>query len=223
MRFITAALMAGVLAAGGVARAQDVPSGKMKDRLSAMRITLDFSNAKLDEVIAYFQEFTGFNFHLDPAARAKEEDSRISIKLKDVTVMTALKLILKPRELGCVHRDGVIVIASKASLGTQTVTRIYETRDLSHGLMDFAGPRMELSSPGAGQALAGAIFIEEEPTVTLPADVLADLVKANTGGASWEDSSATSITMINGLLIITQSKPVHDEIQALLDQLRQYK
>ena len=226
MRLIAAVVVA---ALGGAAFAQESPSDpvrKIRDRIASMKITLDFTNAKLDDVVAYFQEYSGLNFHLDADARAKEEEgARVTIKLKDVTLKTALKLVLNPRDLGCVYRDGVILIATKAKLGTQTVTRVYDVRDLLFRLRDFAGPRVELTVPGgAGAALAGASFtLEEEPKGELTEEFLADLIKTNTGERSWDDSAAVSISQINGLLVISQSKPVHEEIRRLLDLLRQFK
>ncbi len=200
---------------------------RVRDKLAATKITLDFNNAKLDEVIAYFQEYSGLNFHLDADVRTKEgeDPARITLKVKEISLKTALKLILNPRELGCVYRDGVILITTKAKLGTQTVTRVYDVRDLLFRLRDFAGPRVELTVPGgAGAALAGASFtLEEEPKGELTEEFLLDLIKTNTGEQSWEDSSASSISQINGLLVISQTKPVHEEIRRLLDLLRQFK
>ncbi|HZL72457.1 MAG TPA: hypothetical protein VFC86_08345 [Planctomycetota bacterium] len=200
---------------------------KVRDKLASLKITLDFTNARLDEVVAYFQEYSGLNFHLDPDVRTKEgeDGSRVTIKLKDVTMKSALKLILNPRELGCIYKDGVIVIAPKAKLGALTTTRVYDVRDLLFRLRDFAGPRVELTVPGgAGAALAGASFtLEEEPKGEITEEFLTDLIKTNTGDRSWDDSTNASITQINGLLVISQSKPVHDEIRRLLDLLRQFK
>ncbi|HKS16103.1 MAG TPA: hypothetical protein VJU16_02265 [Planctomycetota bacterium] len=226
MRLLAAALIA---LAGGTAFAQEGgsdPVKRIKDKLATIKITLDFKDARLEEVIAYFQEFSGLNFHLDPDARAKDgEETKVTIKLKDVTLKTALKLVLNPRDLGCVYKDGVIVVATKAKLGTQTVTRVYDVRDLLFRLRDFAGPRVELTVPGgAGAALAGASFtLEEEPKGELTEEFLTDLIKTNTGERSWDDNSAASVSQINGLLVISQSKPVHEEIRRLLDLLRQFK
>ena len=226
MRLLAAAAIAMI---GGTALAQESgadPVKRLRDKLATMKISLDFNNAKLDEVIAYFQEYSGLNFHLDPDARSKDgEESKVTLKLKDVTLRTALKLVLNPRDLGCVYRDGVIVIATKAKLGSQTVTRVYDVRDLLFRLRDFAGPRVELTVPGgAGAALAGASFtLEEEPKGEITEEFLTDLIKTNTGDRSWDDSTNASITQINGLLVISQSKPVHDEIRRLLDLLRQFK
>ncbi|HEY3227423.1 MAG TPA: hypothetical protein VGK61_10575 [Planctomycetota bacterium] len=223
--------LAGLLALCGSASAQEDSGAsqeirKVKDRLASMRITLDFQNAKLEDVIAYFQEYSGLNFHLDAeVAKAGEEPARVTIKLKDVSLKTALKLVLNPRDLGCVYRDGVLLITSKARLGGMTVTRVYDVRDLLFRIRDFPGPRVELVAPGgAGAALAGASFtIEEEPKSAITEDFLADLIKTNTGDKSWEDAGATSVSQVNGLLVISQSKPVHEEIRRLLDLLRQFK
>src|SRR5688572_9796267 len=219
----------GVGLLAGTAAGQEDSAGtsvrRVKDCLASTKITLDFTNARLDEVIAYFQEFSGRNFHLDADARRDGEEDKISIKINDVSLKTALKLILNPRDLGCVYQDGVLVIKSKSKLGSMTVTRVYDVRDLVFRLRDFAGPRVELTVPGgAGAALAGASFtLEEEPKGVITEEFLADLIKTNTGDRSWDDSSNTSINQINGLLVISQSKPVHEETRLLLDLLRQFK
>jgi hypothetical protein len=227
MRLLAGFLAAGLMAVGAAAQEDSSdPARRVRDRLASMRIDLDFTNARLDEVIAYFQEFSGLNFHLDADSRVKEgeEGNKVTIKLKGVTLRTALKLVLGPRDLGAVYREGVIVIQSKAKLGNQTVTRVYDVRDLVFRLRDFAGPRVELTVPGSGAALAGASFIlEEEPKGELTEEFLSELIKTNTGERSWEDNSAASISQINGLLVISQSKPVHEEIRRLLDLLRQFK
>lgn len=197
------------------------PARKVRDRIGTMRITLDFNKARLDEVIAYFQEYSGLNFHLDADARAKEtEDAeKVTIKLKDVTLKTALKLVLAPRDLGCVYKDGVILVTTKAKLGNQTVTRVYDIRDLTFRIQDFPGPTLDLKEKDPG-----IIFNPvEEPKTTFDEENLVDLIRTNTGDRSWDDSSAASIQQVNGLLVISQTKTVHEEVRRLLDLLRQYK
>ena len=223
-----AALTLAVLA--GTASAQEDSRGalevqRVRDKLATMKIDLDFTNAKLEDVVAYLQEYSGLNFHLDADARKDgEAESRITLKLKQVTIKSALKLVLNPRDLGCVYRDGVILITTKAKLGNQTVTRVYDVRDLLFRIRDFAGPRVELTVPGGGGALAGATFtLEEEPESQITEDFLLELIKSNTGERSWDENSAASISQVNGLLVISQSKPVHEEIRNLLNLLRQFK
>ncbi|HKS16104.1 MAG TPA: hypothetical protein VJU16_02270 [Planctomycetota bacterium] len=215
-----------VVAVCGSTFAQEGPSDparKVRDKIATLKITLDFKDARLDEVIAYFQEFSGLNFHLDADARAKEiaDGSKVTIKLKDVTLRTALKLVLNPRDLGCVYREGVIVIATKAGMGSQTVTRVYDVRDLLFQIQDFPGPKFELDAQKPG--LDPTLWLQEEPPkAAITEDMIADLIKASTGDRAWDDS-ATSIQQINGLLVISQTRSGHDEVRRFLDLLRQYK
>jgi len=212
-----------VVAACGSTLAQDGqadPARKVRDKLASLRISLDFKDARLDEVIAYFQEYSGLNFHLDADARAKvdADGAKITLKLKDVSLSTALKLILNPRELGCVYRNGVIVIATRAGLGTQTVTRVYDVRDILFQIQDFPGPKLGLKDKEPGIEFRPL----EEPTTLFTQDILPDLIKVSTGDRAWDDSSA-SIQQIGGLLVISQTRGVHDEVRRFLDLLRQYK
>ncbi|HEY3226700.1 MAG TPA: hypothetical protein VGK61_06895, partial [Planctomycetota bacterium] len=110
MKLPTIAALFGWVALGGVAAAQEDSArtqelGKVRDRLASMKITLDFQNAKLEDVIAYFQEYSGLNFHLaTEVAKSGEEPARVTLKVRDVTLKTALKLVLNPRDLVCVYR-----------------------------------------------------------------------------------------------------------------------
>lgn len=221
MKQITLALVTVAMAGGSFARAQDDAADsarRIRDRIASMRISIDFNNARIGEVVAYFQEFTGFNFHLDPAVAANDE-AGITIRLKDVSVKTALKLILRPRDLACVYRQGVLVVASKKSLGSQTVTRVYDVRDLMLRIADFPGPKMDFDTQNPGVKFEP---LGDEPATTFTEESLIDLIKANTGDRSWEDAEST-IQQVNGLLIISQSRGIHDEVRKLLDLLSQYK
>lgn len=225
MKHLTLALIAGVLGGSGAAAAQDNPANparKVRDQLASMRISLDFTDARLSDVISYFREFSGLNFHLDSDAVAKEGD-KVTLKLRDVTLKSALKLLLIPRDLVCTHRAGVLRIAPKSKLADSAVTRVYDARELLFPLRDFAGPRMELVPPGSN-ALVGVIFDpEEEPVRTINEEFVCDIVRDCTGHRTWDENPAASISQINGLLVITHSRAVHEEIERVLERLKAIK
>jgi len=233
MRTIAAALFGAALVLAGAppAAAQEDPKSaeqvkQVKEKLGSMRISLDFSATPLEDVIQYVQEFSGLNFHIDADVRSKvgEDQLKVTIKLKDVLLKSALKLILSPRELGCTFRDGVLFITAKDKIAATVATRVYDVKDLLFVIRDFAGPRVELMTPGASGALAGATFqLEDEPKTAVTEEFIIDLVKGNTGDKSWDDNSAASITLMNGLLVVSQSKKVHEEVRRLLDLLREFK
>ena len=224
MKRIALVVMAVVaVAVGGPAVAgQDDGARRVREILASRRITLDFQNARLGEVIAYLQEFSGLNFHIDAEAGKDRDDDRISLKVKDVSLRTALKLVLNPRDLGCIYRDGVIVVTTKARLAARTVTRAYDIRDLQFQLQDFPGPKFELDykMPGIDPGLLGQ---HEDPKGGFDPETLIDLIKTTLQPRSWEDSSEVSISVAGGVLVVSQSRAVHDELARFLDLLRQYK
>ena len=201
---------------------QDDGARRVREILGSRRITLDFQGARLSEVIAYFQEFSGLNFHIDAEAGRDRDEDRITIKVKDVSLRTALKLVLNPRDLGCVYRDGVLVVTTKARLAASTVTRVYDIRDLQFQLQDFPGPKFELDykMPGIDAGLLGQ---HEDPKGGFDSETLIDLIKTNLDPRSWEDGAEVSISVAGGLLVVSQSRSIHEELARFLDLLRQYK
>ena len=222
MKRIASVLMVVLVAVGPAAAGQDDGARRAREILATRRITLDFQNARLGEVIAYLQEFSGLNFHIDAEALKDRDDDRITIKVKDVSLRTVLKLVLNPRDLGCVYRDGVIVVTTRTRLAASTVTRVYDIRDLMFQLQDFPGPKFELDYKQSG--LDTSILNQfEDPKGGFPADTLVDLIKTTVQPRSWDESGEVSITTLTGLLVVSQSRAVHDELARFLDLLRQYK
>jgi len=54
-------------------------------------------------------------------------------------------------------------------------------------------------------------------------DFLVELVKANTGGRSWESNPGASIDLADGRLVVTQSAAVHAEVDAFLRRMAAYR
>jgi hypothetical protein len=50
-----------------------------------------------------------------------------------------------------------------------------------------------------------------------------EMVRAHTGGRSWEENPKASIKMQNGLLVIKNTPEVHKQVRRLLDLLRANK
>ncbi len=217
---MTAAL---ALAMAGTAVAQDTRKAMVTGKLENSRITLDFKEAPLDDVLNFLREFTGIDFVLDAGVRDKlsDEQLKITFKAKDLTLKAALKLILTPRELTAVYRDGVLVVEHKDKTARAATMELYDVRDLLLKIQDFPGPIVELAGPGKSGGTFE--FTVDEGKSVIEEGFLEELVKANTGDRSWDENPAASLSLANGRLIVTQSKKVHEEIRRLLNLLRQYK
>ncbi len=217
-----------VLALASPAAAQsgeDEARKRLVDKLNTMRVTLDFNAAPLDDVISYLRDFSGLNIHVDNEVRQKysEDQLRVSIKVKDLLLKSALKLVLSGKELAATFKEGVLLVTTKDRVAAATVTRVYDVRDLLFKIQDFPGPKVELMDPSKGGSGLGASFtVEEEQPSAITEDFIVELLKTTTGERSWEEAGA-SISLANGLLIVTQSRKVHQEVGRLLDLLRRFK
>ena len=102
--------------------------------------------------------------------------------------------------------------------------QLYDVRDLLVQIQDFAGPTVELVSPSAGGGpLTGATFTLDEPKSVITEDFLIEMVQANTGDRTWDENPNASLNLQNGILIISQSKRVHNEVKRLINLLRQFQ
>ena len=202
--------IAAILAALMVSTAAAQDRGPGARKLSSIKVSVDFQNAPLSSVLDYFRDAAGLDFVLHPAVAA---DFRVTLRLKDVSLRTALKLALRGCGATAVVRDGVIVVGPREAVAPALRTRLYDIRDLTFRLQDFEGPTMEFGAkPGI---LISLDFGERDPIHH--EGFIRDLVRDSTGGA-WEDGA--SITQVPGWLVVTQSARVQEEIAALLDRMR---
>jgi type II secretory pathway component GspD/PulD (secretin) len=197
------------------------------NKLNTMRLTLDFKDATLDDVLGYIRDFSGLNIVVDAEVGQKvtPDQLKVSLHVKDLLLKSCLKLMLSSRELTATYKEGVILIVPKGKTDKNVYLQIYDVRDLLVKIQDFGGPKVELVSPGKGGGgpLTGATFTLEEPKSIITDEFLTEMVKANTGDRSWDENNLASITLTNGMLVVSQSRRVHGEIKQLINLLRQFK
>ncbi|MBI3268642.1 MAG: hypothetical protein HYZ53_06445 [Planctomycetes bacterium] len=198
---------------------------EIANKLATFKLSMDFNDAQLDDVIDFCREVSKINFIIDRRVwdKARPDELRITLKLNDVPLRVALKLVLEPRNLATVFRDGVLVIVPKDVLEEELHLQIYDVRDLMFKIHDFPGPGLELTA-GGGSGQQGAIFTAEpEPTVLNDPQQLMDLIKKNVGGDTWDRVPGTSISISNGVLMVVQSRKVQREVAELVINLRAFK
>ena len=224
---ITAALLA--LLAAPLPAQEDVDARKQEvlNKLNTMRVTIDFKETSLEDALSFLRDFTGLNIVVDAEVLTKhtEEQLKVTLRVKDLLLKSTLKLMLSSRELTALYKEGVILIVPKDRIDRAVSLQIYDVRDLLVKIQDFAGPKVELVSPsaGGGGPLTGATFTLEEPRSTITEEFITEMVKQNTGDRSWDENPNASISLANGMLIVSQSRRVHEEVRRLLGLLRQFK
>jgi len=219
-------LLAGAPALAQESEESDPRKAEVVRKLSSMKISMDFVDRPMEEVLSFLRDFSGLNIVVDAEVSQSlgEDQLKVTMRVKELTLKSVLKLMLSSKNLTATYKEGVILIVPKGKVDKAVVLQIYDVRDLLVKIQDFSGPRVELVSPSAGGGpLTGASFTLEEPKSTITEEFITEMVRSNTGDRSWDENPNASITLANGMLIVSQSRRVHEEIKRLINLLRQFK
>jgi general secretion pathway protein D len=205
-------------------------TAEIQRRLDSQKINLNFDDTPFADAIDTLHELTSINFVIHTAAKdlIDNEQLKVKLKVKDITVRNALNLIMaaKEGELIYVVKNGVILITTKAGEKKQLFLEFYDVSDIINQIPDFPAPELGLpgnKSGGGGQAgMAGATltFTDDKKAnqgVGVDADKLRDLVDSKIGEAA-DDGGSVDIS--GGVLIVRKSADAHKKIQRLLEALR---
>lgn len=211
----TLAMLTALLLGGSLARAQDHMKAEYEGKLNNIKVTLDFQNAPLDAVVDYLREISGLNIFVD--AKVRDKNLVISLKVTEISLRSIFGLMLKPHGCDILFKDGVLQLMLKEDVADRTMKmEIYDCRDILYPVSNFPGVDIDLGS-GVGV------------TINPPDDVagseipIEEMVRAHTGGRSWEENQKAVCRMQNGLLVIKNTPDVHKQVRRLLDMLRANK
>lgn len=203
-------------------REEKLASPENQQVLTMLRtqVTLRFTDATLEDVASFLREVTGLNVVVDRSVREKypPPEPRISVRLENVDLTSALRLLLNPLGLAWTLKSGVLIFVDEQTLREDVHLQVYDVRDLAFSLPDFPAP--EVSLAGDGEPAGGAVIEDVGEGKGPSADFLAELVQKHTGEGSWEGNAKASIQVSGGLLFVVQSAEVHHQIESLLDKLR---
>jgi hypothetical protein len=217
---------AAVLAMALVSQADDSRAEAMR-RLDTMKVSVDFEDVKLPEAIDYLRDVTGLNLVMLPRAMDKDVDTKIRLKVKDLSVKSILKLLISSRGLTATYRDGAVVILPKEDLNDATTLKMFDVRSMLVKLQDHPGPKVELVQPGKngvhGGPIIGGSFLDEPQPPPVDEDFMVMLIKENTGNGSWDSNPKAAISLNNGMLVVSQTPSVLREVEKFLGLLGQYR
>ena len=204
---------------------QDDPDTRaVKERLENESITMNFTEAPLPEVIDFLRTTTGLNIIIAPSVFTEfpeEEALKVEITVKELKLSSILNLILANNDLTYRVENGVIIVSTKTDATEKAILDLYDVRDLTGKLTDFAGPELDLAEINPNQQSVGVQLQEQDeaPESAITEEQLTDLIKSNIDKNSWDENDR-SIDARGGTLIIRQSKSVHKKIRNLLEDLR---
>ncbi len=208
------------------------------------RFDLDMVEMPLKDVIQYLQRETGIQFVL--SLKKLEEasissDTPITKNLKKVRLRTLLELMLKDLELTYIEKDGLLVITTPEDAESKLDVRVYDCRDLlampapqvppaadRQPSRPAPMPASNAETPAARVegcgSIAGGMSRRRVPETELErrTEELAVLVTSSVRQDSWDDYGGPgNIRGFNGLFVISQTRDVHEQVERVLDMLRQ--
>ena len=129
----------------GIAKHEDKMSDAERKTLTAMtsiRISLNFTDTPLPEVVSFMQEVTQLNIMIDRRAIEDPESKTVTFKVEELAFDQALDLILKMADLAYRIDEGVIVVTSKEAMMKETVLELYDVQDLTIKITNFKAPEI---------------------------------------------------------------------------------
>jgi hypothetical protein len=158
---------------------------------------LEYAETPLEEVVADLEERYALPLQIDTAALEAiglSPDAPVTIRLRDVSVQSALRLLLRRLQLTYVIENEVLMITTVDEADSQIQVCVYDVRDL----------------------------IDANPQV--PLKELSDVIRSSIQPASWTNHGNRSVRSYPpNLLVIAQTRPVHEQIRELLDTMRQMR
>ncbi|MGB7158913.1 MAG: hypothetical protein WBD40_12645, partial [Tepidisphaeraceae bacterium] len=204
---------------------------------------LKLDNIPFTDVVDALRDITGANIFVNWRALEAEGVDRaapVTARLRNIKFSKALDTILADVgggtvNLGYTIDEGVITISTETDLAQNTLTRVYDIRDLIIEIPDFDdAPDFQLQQTtqagrggggGGGQSLFGGQGGTEEEATDRQALIteITELIQETVDPDSWREAggSVGSIRVLGGNLIVNQTPENHRALTGLLEQLRE--
>ncbi len=184
---------------------KESPSQREREILKQLKtpVTVNFADASLKTVIEDLRAWKGMNIFVDEAALAEHGislDRPVTMRLNDVSLESALKLLLRPLHLTHVIKDEVLVITTEDLARGEEVMTTYNVSDLV-----VKKPRTTCSAEPS----------EEETLMRLITSTIAPQSWAAKGGSGTVDYFPLTQS-----LVIRQTPDVQEQVADLLAVLR---
>jgi len=183
-------------------------------------ITVNFQDARLQDVMKFLADFTGASFDVawldDHHADGLDPEKTVSISVQDVTTLSLLERLLKKSYDGFdgatwqFTRDGQVEIGPKGRLNASATLKIYDIHDLLFTVQSFTDiPNLGLGqiTQGQGGGSNSGNFQGEDTqrgTDEEEAQKIIDILVRFIEPDQWRDNGGdgASVSFYNGALLI---------------------
>ncbi len=175
------------------------------------KLSIEFTDTPLRDVISFLQEKSGMNFYVDK----KVPEINVDTKLNDVPISVILDYIL-PKNLGYVVEDNIVHITVEP-----LELRVYDVRDLLINLEDRKNLTGQVSTTGEEEGTGSSG--EDRDTFDRVTEIIS-LITSTIDPASWSVNNGKGMIAARegmlGDIVVTHTVDVHRRIEDLLAALR---
>jgi hypothetical protein len=184
----------------------DMPNEQVVRQALNQQTSVDFQGAPLAEVMGYIANKHHIQFLFDTSALKEASidpnTSVVTFSIKDISLRSALNMILVQFGLAAIIKDEVLLITTKAKADSLFETRLYDVRDL--------------------------VVHDNDPEGSADFDSLVDAIRLTVNPASWDKTGGQgSVAPFsnNGVcaLVVWQNNQGHEQLENLLKELRSFK
>lgn len=156
-----------------------------------------FGDVPLEDLILHLAEEHGLQVEFDRSAieeAGATSDTPVSVEVRGVSLRNGLELILDQHGLTWIVRDEVLTITSKEAADQILRTKVYPVADI------------------VAKGFEGSYGVDD----------LSAMVQSIVAPQSWaEVGGPGDIPTYPGALVVRQTQPMHEEVEALLAKLRE--
>ena len=196
----------------------DVAWKQAIERGLEQRITVDFQELEIQEVVEFLQRNTDINFVLDPRVVAAGLVPPFSMQLDNITIASVLEFIMLQTDLRYTLEGQAVYISNPEGLRGDVFMRVYDIRDLTLGLTQFPGPNLNIPEPGGeGTTLIPEVEADDTQEIDDFIEIISEVVEPETWGNTIQGSG---LDEWNGALVVTTTENIHVQVEELLRTLR---
>jgi hypothetical protein len=185
---------------------------KTRNRLSN-NVDAQFKDIPLQDALDYLGAQLEFQFYIDRKSIEAEGlavDVPVNFGLKEVPGEMVLDLMLRELGLAYTIRSGVVVVASKSNIQSQTEVRVYP---ITNGADELAQLIPNTIEPHTWR------YMSHYPAPHVESYAPPRTPNAVGGVGALEEGGAGSSRVFQGALVVSQTPDVHRKIETLINDL----
>ena len=205
------------------------------------KITIDLIGTPLPRALDTISREVELNLVISPQFTAALNSRLVNLNIDDLPASKALNLVGIATETDWFIREGVVLVAPKDYVRSLRVqTEIYDIRELLESVPNYVGPDLSIDgtfsntssggsnsrqseSYGSGGGGGGGLFAsdnedlgEDMPSRQELVDQIVELITSTVGEPDYWLDEISTITELNGNLIVKTTPEDHQSIQKLL-------